>query len=178
VQTIIDPSVKLARLVEQMLDVSRVKAGRLEIEPQKTDLVSLLRGIVDNAERNTPKHSISLRAPRAITASIDPLRLEQVLVNLVDNAVKFSPSGGSIDVEVSKDGRSARIAVTDHGIGIPVEHRDRIFEQFYQAHAGGSAAGMGLGLYISRQIAELHGGSLQAEFPAEGGTRFVVTLPL
>jgi signal transduction histidine kinase len=178
VQTIIDQSVKLARLVEQMLDVSRVKAGRLEIEPQKTDLVSLLRGIVDNAERNTPKHSISLRAPRAITASIDPLRLEQVLVNLVDNAVKFSPSGGSIDVEVSKDGRSARIAVTDHGIGIPVEHRDRIFEQFYQAHAGGSAAGMGLGLYISRQIAELHGGSLQAEFPPEGGTRFVVTLPL
>lgn len=178
VQTIIDQSVKLARLVEQMLDVSRVKAGRLEIEPEQTDVVAFLRAIVENAERNTPKHSVSLHAPSAIQANIDPLRIEQVLVNLVDNAIKYSPNGGPIDVEASEQDGAVRIAVTDKGIGIPAEHRGRIFEQFYQAHAGGSAAGMGLGLYISRQIAELHGGSLKAEFPTEGGSRFVVTLPI
>src|SRR4029450_6797495 len=140
------------------LDVSRVKAGRLELEPQQTDLVPLIRGVVDSAGQKSEKHPISLKAPAAIEATLDPLRVEQVVVNLVDNAIKYSPHGGKIELEAAERDGSVFIAVRDHGIGIPPEHRDRIFEQFYQAHAGGSAAGMGLGLYISRQIAELHGG--------------------
>ena len=173
----IDQSVKLARLVEQMLDVSRVKAGRLEIEPQQTDVIPLLRGIVESARQKSEKHPISFEAPPEIEAVLDPLRVEQVVVNLLDNAIKYSPHGGKIEIEASTRGGAISIAVRDHGLGIPPEHRDRIFEQFYQAHAGGSAAGMGLGLYISRQIAELHGGTLTAEFPDDGGSRFVLLLP-
>ena len=177
IHTVIDQSVKLARLVEQMLDVSRVKAGRLEIQPEPTDVVGLIEGIVDNARQKTTKHAVRLLAERPLDATMDPLRVEQVLVNLVDNAIKYSPNGGPIDIEATQEADSVRISVTDNGIGIPPEHRERVFEQFYQAHAGGSAAGMGLGLYISRQIAELHGGTLAAEFPEEGGSRFVLTLP-
>jgi len=177
IQTVIEQSVKLARLVEQMLDVSRVKAGRLEIEPQQTDLVPLIRSIVEGASPKSEKHQLSFQGPESIEAVIDPLRLEQVLVNLVDNAIKYSPHGGSIHVDASERDGTIHIAVRDHGLGIPPEHRERIFEQFYQAHAGGSAAGMGLGLYISRQIAELHGGTLTAEFPEDGGSQFVLTLP-
>jgi signal transduction histidine kinase len=101
-----------------------------------------------------------------------------VLVNLLNNAIKYSPQGGEIDVDVSTKGNMVCITVTDHGIGIPLERRDRIFDRFYQAHAEGYHGGMGLGLYVSRQIAELHGGKLYAEFPDEGGTRFVLELPL
>ena len=177
IQTVIEQSVKLARLVEQMLDVSRVKAGRLEIEPQRTDLVPVVRSVVESARNKSNKHTISFESPDSIEAVLDPLRVEQVMVNLIDNAIKYSPNGGPIRVDAAEQDGSVRITVTDSGIGIPSEHRGRIFEQFYQAHAGGSATGMGLGLYISRQIAELHGGSLTAEFPDEGGSRFVVTLP-
>src|SRR5439155_24547292 len=106
----------------------------------------------------------------------DPLRIEQVVTNLIDNAIKYSPEYGQIDVALSPrfNASSVQLTVLDHGVGVPVEHRPFIFDRFYQAHAGGpltSMAGMGLGLYISRQIVELHGGTIQADFPADGGPR-------
>ncbi len=114
-------------------------------------------------------------------ATVDPLRLEQVVANLLDNAIKYSPDGGQIDVELREDqGGSATIAVRDRGLGIPIEDREHIFDRFYQGHDRTSLtgiAGMGLGLYISRQIIELHGGTIRAEFPPGGGTRFVVRVP-
>jgi signal transduction histidine kinase len=102
-----------------------------------------------------------------------------VLTNLVDNAIKFSPRGGEIDVDLAVNSIGmVRLSVTDRGPGIPPEGRQRIFDRFYQARSGDLASGMGLGLYICRQIVEQHGGSISAEFPAEGGTRFVVALPI
>lgn len=105
--------------------------------------------------------------------------LRQVFVNLLDNAIKFSPSGGSIDVELSsaKRGRSPQLVVRDHGVGIPLDDRPHVFERFYQSQSGDQRAGLGLGLYVSRQIVELHGGRIEAEFPDDGGTRMVVSLP-
>jgi signal transduction histidine kinase len=111
-------------------------------------------------------------------ACLDPLRIEQVLVNLVNNAIKYSPDGGAIDVGVTQHGEVAQVAVRDHGLGIPPEYREHIFDLFYQAHARSHRSGMGLGLYISRHIVDLHGGFITADFPADGGTRFVVTLPV
>src|SRR5262249_6316896 len=117
------------------------------------------------------------RAQPAVHAEIDPLRIEQVMNNLLDNAIKYSPDGGVIEVSVSAVGNgSVRLAVEDRGLGIPTEHRSPRFERFYQVHTN-SLQWMGLGLYISRQIVELHQGTIAAEYPAEGGTRFVVTLP-
>ncbi len=109
----------------------------------------------------------------------DPRLLERILQNLVSNAVKYTPAGGAIDVTLSRSGpAAAELSVRDRGVGIPPERRGQIFERFYQAHTNGHRNGWGLGLYISRQIVELHGGEIRAEFPEDGGTRFVVRLPL
>jgi signal transduction histidine kinase len=106
------------------------------------------------------------------------LRLEQVTSNLLDNAIKFSPKGGRIEVELADlTPGMARLTVTDSGIGIPPDRREHIFERFYQAHDRDHVSGMGLGLYISRQIVELHGGSIAHELPPDGGCRFVIDLP-
>jgi PAS domain S-box-containing protein len=173
---------KLARLVAQLLDVSRLQSGKLAIERTPTDISKLLRDIVETARTQLHDHTLVARLPDMLWGSIDPLRIEQVVTNLIDNAIKYSPEGGQIDVSIECDraSESLRIVVRDHGVGVPLEHRAHIFDRFYQAHAGGpltSMAGMGLGLYISRQIVELHDGTIEAEFPADGGTRFVVTLP-
>src|SRR5919202_1904550 len=170
---------KLARLVAQLLDVSRIESGRLPLNCRATDLRELVADVVANAQRQSERHTVLLRAPAAVRIHADPLRIEQVLTNLLDNAIKFSPQGGLVEVEVgSPDPGTARLAVRDRGMGIRPENRGQIFERFYQAEAAGTyAAGMGLGLYISRQIVELHGGCITAEFPHDGGARFLGALP-
>lgn len=169
---------KLGLLVDQLLDISRLEAGRLVIEPRVTDVVGLVEGIVRAAVATTTRHQVTLSGARAALALVDPLRLEQVVTNLVENAVRYSPGGGAVDVEVSKERGHVRIAVRDYGLGIPPKHRARIFDRFYQAHAEHGLGGMGLGLYISRQIVDLHGGLLEAHFPKGGGTQMVATLPV
>jgi signal transduction histidine kinase len=105
-------------------------------------------------------------------------RLHQVVTNLLTNAVKFSPQGGTITVAAAApDAATVAIAVTDQGIGISPEHHAHIFERFYQVHPDGHGTGMGLGLFISHEIAALHGGELQVESPPAGGARFVLTVP-
>jgi PAS domain S-box-containing protein len=171
---------KLARLIGQLLDISRIQSGKLAIERKPADLSELVRDVVDAARNQLKQHTLIARLPRDLPMSIDPLRVEQVLTNLIDNAIKYSPEGGQIDVSLSVAADHIRLAVRDHGVGVPLEHRAHIFDRFYQAHTGGpltSMAGMGLGLYISRQIVELHGGSISAEFPEDGGTRLILTLP-
>ena len=127
----------------------------------------------------TQAHTLTLLAPPECRALVDPLRLEQVIRNLIDNAIKYSPQGGSIDVVLGPvDGTGVSLVVRDHGLGIPPERRENLFDRFYQAHGEGHFGGLGLGLYISRQIVELHGGHISAEFPADGGSSFEVTLPV
>jgi signal transduction histidine kinase len=172
-------SAKLARLVGQLLDVSRIDAGKLVLDRKVADMVGLVQDVVTDARVNTFRHDFVVRAPSAALALVDPLRLEQVMRNLVDNAIKYSPDGGPIEIEVSKDRISGvRVSVTDRGLGVPRKARPHIFERFHQAHAEHRLGGMGLGLYISRQIAELHAGRLEAEFPRAGGTRMVLTVPV
>jgi signal transduction histidine kinase/FixJ family two-component response regulator len=170
---------KTAGLVNQLLDVSRVEAGRLLLERRPTDLSELVEASISLISERTVGHLVLSHTDSPIVASLDPLRIEQVVTNLVENAIKFTPEGGRIDVEVRRTSPSvASLSVTDNGIGIPIERRGQLFERFYRAHAESHQSGMGLGLFICRQIVELHGGKIRAEFPFEGGTRFVVELPL
>ena len=173
-------SAKLARLVSQLLDVSRIDAGRLELDRKVADVVGVVEDVVTTARVNTFRHEFTVRAPSGALALVDPLRLEQVVRNLVDNAIRYSPDGGPITIEVEKTREAGvvTIAVGDRGLGVPREHRGRIFDRFHQAHPERAMGGMGLGLYISRQIVELHGGRIEAEYPEQGGTRMVVTLPI
>jgi signal transduction histidine kinase len=169
---------KLARLVSQLLDVSRVQAGTLSLDIRPTD-VSALMAEVTAATQQMTRHPLRVTAPPGITAWVDPLRLEQVLLNLVDNAIKYSVDEGSaIEIDVMQPTPQAiEIAVRDWGLGIPEEYQEHVFERYYQAGGSRHTGGMGLGLYISRQIVEAHGGSIQVDSPVDGGTRFVVTLP-
>lgn len=170
----------LARLVDQLLDIARLQAGRLTLERRPTDIVALVQAVVDAARVRTDAHVLAVHAPSGgVQGWVDPIRVEQVISNLVDNAIKYSPHGGEIDIAVSRpDPASVRISVDDEGIGIPVASRERVFERFHRAHDRDYRSGMGLGLYISREIVELHGGSIEIQAPAGGGTRVVVTLPV
>lgn len=169
---------KLSRLVMQLLDVSRIQAGRLELDRQLVDVTGLVEGIVTTLQATTDRHNLILLAVSPAQAMVDPLRLEQVVTNLIDNAIKYSPDGGDIEIVLSMpDPESLRLEVRDHGVGIPPEHRDRIFERFYQVDEAGRKKGMGLGLYITHHIVSLHGGEIDTESPPDGGTRFVVSLP-
>lgn len=177
-QVIDEQSRKLSNLVTQLLDVSRLEAGRLSLRKVTIDLVSLVESVVQATRTSAGPLALTLRAPSPVSASVDSLRLEQVVTNLIDNAIKYSPDGGEIEVTVNApDEDTARIIVRDHGVGIPREKRSRIFDRFYQAHSESYYGGMGLGLYISREIVILHGGKIEVEFPEDGGTRFVVSLP-
>ena len=177
-QAITGQAHKLSRLIAQLLDISRLEAGKFAIEPEPTDLADLVRQVVADVRRLAHERPVSLQAPSRLPMVVDPLRVEQVLTNLLNNALKYSREDSPIEVAVRacRDGW-AELSVRDFGIGIPVDKRGRIFERFYQAHGDGHRSGLGLGLYISRQIVSLHGGEIGAEFPPDGGTRFVVRLP-
>jgi signal transduction histidine kinase len=177
-RTIESQSQRLGRLVTELLETVRLRSGRMELDIKQTDVVDLITKAVRDAQATTTRHRLVFAAPNKLRAKLDPLRFLQVVTNLLDNAIKFSPAGGAIDVDLSSSKRGpARLAVRDRGVGIPPDDRPHIFERFYQAQSGDQRAGLGLGLYVSRQIVELHGGRIDAEFPDDGGTRIVVTLP-
>ena len=181
---------KLTRQVEQLLDAAGVDARTLRIHLRATDLTELAERVAAAARwrmgarmaptrHPEPTHTITVRAPEALVAAVDGPRLEQVLANLVDNAVKYNPEGGPVEIELSAPNPGmVRLAVTDRGPGIPPERRPYVFERLYQAHGESYQSGLGLGLYIARHIVELHGGRIEVEAPAEGGSRFVVMLPM
>jgi PAS domain S-box-containing protein len=169
---------KLSNLISQLLDVSRLEAGRLAVERRVVDVGRLVEGVVVAALATSTEHALVVRIPTTVLALVDPIRIEQVATNLIDNAIRYSPLGSLIDVEVWQPTRETiSFAVRDRGPGIAAELRGQIFTRFNHAQGPDRAGGMGLGLYISREIVQLHGGEIEAEFPEDGGTRFVVTLP-
>jgi signal transduction histidine kinase len=167
---------KLERLIEQLLDLARLEREAVTLDMQPVDLGRLIEEVL-SVHPHSQRIAVRL-AETDRTVHVDKLRLEQVLNNLLDNAVKFSPDGGevAVSVEAAHDSR-VRLTVLDHGIGIPPEYRARIFERFHQAHGASHRSGLGLGLYITRQIVELHGGTIAMAFPESGETCFIVDLP-
>lgn len=172
---------RINRLVNHLLEVPRLESGTMRLERTSTDLSVLVRRVAASLQATTDLHQLQVRAPSPVIATLDPQRMEEVVADLLDNAVKYSPDGGLIEVDVTTCSAAiVRLDVRDHGVGVPPDKRDHLFERYYQAHAGHHFAGqvgLGLGLYISRQIVEQHGGRLIAEFPADGGSRLSVRLP-
>ena len=171
-------SAKLSHLVTHLLDTSFIENGHMTLDRREIDLTSLIQEAADAVGARSPSHTVTVHAPPRVLAIVDPVRFEQVLTNLLDNGIKYSPGGGPVVLALTVDSNDGiRLEVRDQGVGIPLALREHIFERFYQAHAADYGSGMGLGLYISNQIVELHGGTIAAEFPAGGGTIFAVTLP-
>jgi signal transduction histidine kinase len=171
-------SEKLKKLTEQLLDVSRLETGKLPINLTRVDLVELIHGIVQSVQQSTDRHTIEMRVPNSCVIEADPMRLEQVLANVIENGVKYSPDGGRVEVTLGEaDPDHVQISIRDWGLGIPLDRRENLFDRFYQAHSEGHYGGLGLGLYVSREIVELHGGTIHAQFPTDGGSLFVIQLP-
>ena len=165
---------KLSQLVTRLLETVQIQADRFTIKKEATDIAPLVRSVVERLELPTSQ-SISVVAPDSLMAEVDPLRFEQVVTNLLTNAIKFGPPGEAVLVSLDRDGSVVRLSVYDRGPGVPIDRRHELFQRFFQANPDRS--GMGLGLFITKEIVDAHDGTIAAEFPASGGTRFVVTLP-
>jgi signal transduction histidine kinase len=169
---------RLVQLVQRVFDVSRLSTGQLEVELAPLDLAQYARTLVHDIQTTNQTHKIALEAPDRLQIVGDAGRLLQILGNLINNAIKFGPEDTPIEVKLrAMESGGAQLSVRDYGPGIPPEHRGRVFERFYQAGPR-AGRGLGLGLYLSRELVDAHGGRLDVEFPDDGGTRFVVHLPM
>jgi len=173
---------KLNRLINQLLELARAEAGEIQLSPQQFDVSALVRSLGEQMEPIAASKHISLevRCTEVLHVVGDPHWLERVVLNLLDNAIKFTPEGGSVCIEAVACGGQAAIAVSDTGIGIPAEAVPHIFERFYRVDASRSKQvdGVGLGLAIAKWIVEAHHGTIEVNSVAGVGSRFTTVLPL
>jgi PAS domain S-box-containing protein len=172
---------RLDRMMSELLDATRIATGRLELTPATVDLAAIVREVVEALRPAAPQHQLSLDLPDgAVLLQGDELRLTQVVSNLLQNAVKYSPAGGPVRVGLSRGQGQATLAVRDRGIGIPAAALPRLFERYYRAPNAGAAriGGMGIGLYLVKELVELHGGTIAVSSAEGEGSTFTVTLPL
>ena len=168
----------ILRLVDDLLDMSRLHRGAMRISPQPVDLVALVRRVVEvHADQAQAMGSpIHLDTPAEIPGFWDDFRIEQVVTNLVTNGMRYG-GGKPLHISVRNDGGEAAIGVQDQGIGIAPTHHHRIFERFERVVNAGAAPGLGLGLYISFQIVRAHGGRIYVNSAPGKGSTFTVRLP-
>lgn len=170
---------RMLTIVDDLLDASRIDAGELRVEPKSAELVGVVRDAIDRIRPSLKRHEITLHAPDAVQAQIDVDRIEQVIANLLTNAIKYSPDGGTIEVAVETNATEALVSVTDSGIGIPRDALPRLFERYYRAPGSEKAAkGIGLGLFVTKRLVEAHGGRVEAVSEVGKGTTFSFTVPL
>jgi PAS domain S-box-containing protein len=171
---------KLNRLVTDILDVSKIQAGRLEYNMMPCFLLPLVRESVDTVRQIHPSHQIEAELPAEdIVISADGVKIEQVVINFLTNAIKYSPNADRVALCVRKEDRRVVLAIRDWGIGIASEHLQNIFDRYYRVSASAQViAGMGLGLYISQEIVRRHGGTIWVESEEGKGTTFYFSLPL
>ena len=168
----------MVRLIEDMLDVSRIRSGTLSVRPVKTELSMLLQRVIDDLAQQAAAvgSTITLHAPQPVDGWWDEFRIEQVVVNLLTNALRYG-SGKPVEVSLSPTPGGAHLSVRDHGIGISAEDQQRIFQQFERAGGGRSVDGLGLGLFITQQLVEAHGGSISVHSEPGRGSVFSLDLP-
>jgi signal transduction histidine kinase len=168
----------MVRLIEDMLDVSRIRSGTLSVRPVATELSLLLQRVIDDLAQQAAAvgSTIALHAPQPVEGWWDAFRIEQIVVNLLTNALRYG-GGKPVEVNLRPTADGAHIEVRDHGIGISPEDQQRIFHQFERAGGGGSADGLGLGLFITQQLVEAHGGKIAVASEPGRGSVFSVDLP-
>jgi signal transduction histidine kinase len=168
----------MTELVNRLLDLARISNGQLRLTPERADLAEIARDVAQRfeAELEWARCRLTLRADAPVEGLWDRLHLEQVLGNLLSNALKYG-AGAPIEIEVIADGPRARVVVRDHGIGIAPEAQARIFERFTRATESHSYKGLGLGLWIVRQLVEASAGTITVESQRGAGATFTVDLP-
>jgi signal transduction histidine kinase len=173
----------LVRLIDDLLDISRITSGRLEVRKQKVSLASLLSDAVETSRPfiDVGTHTLTVVKPdEPITLDVDPTRIAQVISNLLNNAAKYTPHGGAISLTATRKDNTIQIEVKDNGIGLAQDMLSKIFGMFSQVAPVDSKpqSGLGIGLSLARRLTEMHGGTLEAASPGPGkGSSFTVTLP-
>jgi CheY-like chemotaxis protein/anti-sigma regulatory factor (Ser/Thr protein kinase) len=171
----------MTRLVDDLLDISRIRAGKIELRPEYVTLRTVIKHAVEEAAPAIAKasHSLEIDIPdEPVWVHGDPARLAQVVTNLLDNSAKYTPRGGRLRLVVSSTGEQAAISVRDNGIGIPGDRVASVFEMFQQVKTSPEASrGLGIGLAVVKRIVEMHGGSVEAQSDGPGrGSQFTVRL--
>jgi signal transduction histidine kinase len=170
--------------VNDLLDLSRVAAGKIVLKKQHIDLRDLTRQTMSVVQPAADKQHVELRTAfpdHPLIVEADPVRIDQIITNIVTNAIKYTPEGGHVTVQLASEGEEAVIRVTDDGVGIAADRIGRIFELFTQAEnaIGRAQGGMGIGLALVRNLLELHGGSITVRSEGIGkGSEFIARLPL
>ena len=172
---------RLGSFVEETLDAERLDKGEMPLDLEPVSLLPVIRRVVATFKSHPNGHSFRMSGPRSLPFVLaDGPKVERVLTNLVDNAVSYSPPGSTVTIEVRPQEDSALVSVVDHGIGIPADRLEAVFERFYRAHTGDAqnVYGYGLGLYTCKMLIEAQGGQIWAESETGKGSRFSFTLPL
>jgi signal transduction histidine kinase len=177
---IVRGSGRIDNIVRELLDITRLREGRLTLASEQVDLAALLADTVANLALTTTRHRLVVTRLDPAVVRGDHQRLENVFINLLSNAIKFSPNGGDVEIAAERGPSEVVVSITDHGVGIPRSKQGDMFQQFYSAHVGTpfDYGGMGVGLYISREIVGRHGGRIWFESQEGRGSTFHVALPL
>src|SRR5215203_5918329 len=181
--TIDEQANRLTRLVNEMLEVSRIQSDTLPLHEDHVDICELVREVVESLATTAPEFTIDIDVEKTpVIVFIDRQRIEQVITNLVQNAVKYSGDSRKIEVTTKIDdtGNCILVSVRDYGVGIPIDQQDQVFMRFFRARNvfATSYTGLGLGLYISHEIVDRHGGRLWLESEEGKGSTFYFTLPI
>jgi two-component system phosphate regulon sensor histidine kinase PhoR len=169
---------RLTVLVNELLDLSRIESGAIELKPETLDLRALVREAASLLRTRTEQDNITISCPTAsVVIEGDRLSLLRVITNLLDNAIKYSPPGGTIHVDAVDEGELAALSVRDEGPGIAEQDIPRVFERFYKGEASRAGVGVGLGLAIVKHLVRAHGGTASALSAAGEGATFTVRLP-
>lgn len=180
-QTMMDASKKLLHLINDVLDLATIEAGRMALNRKALSAKALLRGAVDMTAEWARQQAVTLEvvaADEGLTFEADELRMKQVLFNLISNAIQYTPKGGSIRLSAAREGEWMALTVEDSGVGIPVEDQTRIFEKFERANPDSQQSGAGLGLSLVKSFIELHGGRIVIDSRVGEGTRITCLVPL
>lgn len=181
VGTIVEQSRRLSKLIDDLLDHSRLQEGRLSISRERVELGAIVTGVADELRPGLSRHTLNVSLPDGPLFVLgDAMRLEQVLFNLISNAIKYSPAGGPVEVRAAREDRWALVTVADHGIGIPAASLPQLFTPFFRAPNAVTKqiGGMGIGLSVVKELVERHDGTLAVESEEGLGSTFTVCLPL
>ena len=169
----------MTKLANNLLDMARLEAGSVKLNLQWCPIEEIVGGVLTRLQARLATHPVTVKLPSGLPlVHVDAVMIEQVLENLLENAVKYTPDGTSIEIGAEAGTREVVFWVFDHGAGLPVGKEDMLFEKFYRGTKEGAQSGVGLGLTICRAIVEAHGGTIHAENRSDGGAIFLFTIPV